>query len=98
MRGGDGNDFLCAGDGTNNLDGQAGADIFCLEDISTKIDNIYNFEVGTDKLLLPTGVTYGDLTIVITPQHTEITTPNGGFTKLWWATGVPESDYLSALP
>ncbi|MBW4497921.1 MAG: hypothetical protein KME26_33655 [Oscillatoria princeps RMCB-10] len=70
IEGGNGSDILFGDGGNNTLTGGAGADIFA---IGSGQNIITDFEFGTDKIGLPSGVTFQDLTLI--PNLTDPTRP-----------------------
>ncbi len=52
LMGGAGNDQLTGGEGDDIMDGGAGADTFFFHNLSSGRDDIYNFEVGIDKIVI----------------------------------------------
>jgi RTX calcium-binding nonapeptide repeat (4 copies) len=59
--GGDGDDLLDGGTGENVLNGGSGRDRFVLN--SNGISVIEDFEIGIDRIVLPSGVSYNELSI-----------------------------------
>jgi Ca2+-binding RTX toxin-like protein len=52
LDGGEGDDTLNGGEGDDSMDGGAGRDTFLFETLSSGRDEIHNFEIGVDKIVI----------------------------------------------
>ncbi|MCT7949625.1 hypothetical protein NG798_07485 [Ancylothrix sp. C2] len=71
--GSDGNDTLYGNEESNTLVGGAGEDLFVLElTLGSEPDFITDFEFGRDKIGLPPGVNFENLTFTVLPNPTTV--------------------------
>ncbi|USR92378.1 tetratricopeptide repeat protein [Phormidium yuhuli AB48] len=63
LTGGPGNDVLSGGEGIDTLTGGGGSNRFILPDAPQNRDVITDFTTGSDKILLPDGVSFADIQV-----------------------------------
>ncbi|ERN43024.1 putative extracellular nuclease [Rubidibacter lacunae KORDI 51-2] len=96
--GGRGEDVLNGGEGRNRLRGGANADIFVVN--PGAMDFIYGYVDGADRLGLPDGLTFGDLTVSKAANGATIaldTSPSDIFAKLLGvnSSDITQSDFVA---
>lgn len=92
VKGGTGNDILRGGNGLDNLFGGSGADTFVLQS-NQGLDTIRDFDLAEgDVLILSTGMSLGDLTLVESGRNTTIEENDNAIAILRGITDVEFSD------